>query len=121
MTALEALATVDDVTVTGSGIEADPWVVEFGGDHEGQNVDQLSSDISALTGTSDPTISITTTQNGAGGDAFLWSVRCHGRHGDHNHVFSCATGCRRIYVDDQCCAVSNRPLGKGVRSQSRRR
>ena len=70
-TALEALATVDDVTVTGSGTEADPWVVEFGGDHEGQNVDQLSSDISALTGTSDPTISITTTQNGAGGDAFL--------------------------------------------------
>lgn len=70
-TALEALNTIDDVTVTGAGTEADPWIVEFKGDNAGQNVDQLTANIEGLTGTSDPTISITTTQNGAGGDAFL--------------------------------------------------
>lgn len=70
-TALEDLATVDDVTVTGAGSDSDPWLIEFVGDHEGNNVDQLTSDITNLTGTSDPSISITTTQSGAGGDHFL--------------------------------------------------
>lgn len=72
-TALNNLSSINTADVTGAGTEADPWVIEFIDDHAGVSVDQLSSNIDGLTntGAADPAISISTTQEGAGGDYFL--------------------------------------------------
>ena len=70
--ALEALTTMDTVTVTGTGADDDPWVIEFTGENAGRNVESLTYDASGLTftGTGDPIVNVSVTQQGAGGDLF---------------------------------------------------
>lgn len=79
--ALDALSTVDEVTVTGAGTEASPWIVEFSGaEHQGKNVETLTSDATALTDTGGgtPIIHLTVTQQGSGGDTFLGDYQVTG-------------------------------------------
>ncbi len=54
--ALEAMSSVDNVSVTGSS--GGPWTITFGGTQSGENVARLDGDISAATaGTLERTIS----------------------------------------------------------------
>ena len=62
-TALEAMSSVDNVSVTGNS--GGPWTITFGGTQSGENVARLDGDISAATaGTLERTISYAYDANG---------------------------------------------------------
>jgi|SRR5688572_11438694 len=65
-TALLALANVgaSDLAVTGGPGPGTPWVVTYGGNLAGQDVDALTLDTNSLTGGTNPTVTVTTTTPG---------------------------------------------------------
>ncbi len=77
--ALELLAGIDDVVVSGSGTIEDPWLIEFQGTLGGLNVAELVGDSTTLTGGFGSTIE--TEQDGSPPLPQVWDVMLH-----------CATG-----------------------------
>lgn len=63
--ALDALDTIDEVTVTGSGTIGSPWLITFVGAMEYANVSSLTGSAAGLSGTT-PTITISTSTPGVG-------------------------------------------------------
>ena len=79
---LEALATIDDVTVTGSN--GGPWLIEFQGDLSATNVEKLSGTSAALTntGAETPTLRVDDVQEGRDGTAIAGNYRVVGVYPD---------------------------------------
>jgi hypothetical protein len=77
--ALELLAGIDDVTVSGAGTIEDPWLIEFEGSLAGVNVGQLVGNAANLTGGFSATIQVE--QEGSPPLPQTWDVTLH-----------CATG-----------------------------
>lgn len=79
--ALQAIATIDEVDVTGD--QANGWTIEFKGTHAGKDVNQLEVDISSLTSSTGgtPAVSVATIQTAAGGDLFLGQYEITGING----------------------------------------
>ena len=68
--ALEALANVDGVTVTGAGTSGSPWVITFDGPTVSRQSLTLDSNDTGLSGGSS-TIQISTTQSASAGDPWI--------------------------------------------------
>lgn len=82
--ALEALSNVNvgDVAVTGGPGPATAWVVTFGGDFAGDNVPQMTTSGTNLTGGTTPAVAVATTTGGGSAvanglevpEGFLWDT-----------------------------------------------